>query len=209
MKELTKFEHVESATVTLLKKGGQGILVPGNLIITAAHCIDFSCEGEMAMGEYFIEEIQTIKGKLKVTPLAVEPVSDIAVLGALDAQEAPKELRDFEMFCEQTKAIPICQREFQLFKKMNVHVYTHNKTWIKGSAMQCQKEAELISVEFGEQVEPGTSGSPIINSSGELVGIVSNTTILNREGEKSIGMSPRPHRAVPVWIINRISEAQH
>ncbi len=207
MKELAKFEHVESATVTLLKKGGQGVLVPGDLIITAAHCIDFNCEGGMALGEYFIEEIHTNRGNLKVTPLAVEPVSDIAVLGALDAQEAPGEVSDYNMFCEQTMAIPICQREFQLFEKIPVHVYTHNKTWIKGSVMQCQKEAELLSVEFDEQIEPGTSGGPIINGSGELVGIVSHVSIIN-EGKKCEGSTPRPHLALPIWITNRISKVQ-
>ena len=36
---------VANATVTLLGKGRQGVLVSSNLIITAAHCINFSCEG--------------------------------------------------------------------------------------------------------------------------------------------------------------------
>ena len=58
-------KRVEKATVKLISKGGQGILVPGGFIITAAHCVDFDCGGSMALGEYFIEEIETIKGQLE------------------------------------------------------------------------------------------------------------------------------------------------
>ena len=85
------YTDVANATVTLLGRGGQGVLVSGNLIITAAHCIDFKCEGQMVLGDYFIEEIKTTQGKLKVAPLAVEPVSDVAVLGSLDDQEFSEE----------------------------------------------------------------------------------------------------------------------
>ena len=33
--------EIEKAIVTLTKRGGQGVLVADNLILTAAHCIDF------------------------------------------------------------------------------------------------------------------------------------------------------------------------
>ena len=193
--------NVANATVTLLRKGGQGILVSGNLIITAAHCIVFSLEGEMGLGEYFIEEIRTSQGELKVAPLVVELVSDLAVLGSLDNQEFAKEAEDFEKFCENTKAIPLCRSDFELFRKFRVHIYTHKGTWMTGSAMLCSKDAEKLSTEADEQIEPGTSGSPIINDSGKLVGIVSNTTM---DADKSVGAAPRPHLALPVWVCRQI-----
>jgi len=85
---------VEKATVTILGRIGQGVLIKNNLIITAAHCIDFKNEGEMVVGGYFIEKIKTSEKELKVAPLAVEPVSDIAVLGSLDGQEFLKEAEE-------------------------------------------------------------------------------------------------------------------
>ena len=88
-----------NATVTLLKKGGRGVLVPGNLILTTAHCVEFTREGDVVLGDYFIEEIETLHGKLKVGPLAVEPVQDIAVLVALDDQVFYKEVDMFNEFC--------------------------------------------------------------------------------------------------------------
>jgi hypothetical protein len=45
IKEQVKTD-VANATVTLLKRGGRGVLVPGNLIVTAAHCIEFECGGQ-------------------------------------------------------------------------------------------------------------------------------------------------------------------
>lgn len=53
----------------------------------------------MVLGDYFIEEIETLHGKLKVGPLAVEPVQDIAVLVALDDQVFYKEVDMFNEFC--------------------------------------------------------------------------------------------------------------
>lgn len=89
---------IVNATVTLLKKGGRGVLVAGNLIVTAAHCIGFECSGSMVLGDYYIEEIETVQGRLRVTPRAVEPVSDVAVLGSLDDQEFYKDHSAFEEF---------------------------------------------------------------------------------------------------------------
>jgi len=88
------------------KKGGQGVLVGGNLILTAAHCVTYTLTGAMVLGEYFVEKIKTKDGaELEVCPWAVEPMSDIAVLGALDEQECSDKGKAFEVFCDQTKPV--------------------------------------------------------------------------------------------------------
>ena len=199
------YTDVAKATVTLLRKGGQGVLVSGNHILTAAHCIDFNCEGWMALGDDSIEKIKTCKGELKVAPLAVEPVSDLAVLGSLDDQVFTKEAEDFEKFCEDTKPVPLCRREdFVLFQKFQVHIYTHKGTWVTGSAMQCREDAQALSVEADQQIEGGTSGGPIINDSGELVGIVSHFSLATEGQHQCWGLTPRPHLALPVWVCRQI-----
>jgi len=197
------YTDVAKATVTLLRKGGQGVLVRNNLIITAAHCIDFRIEGEMVLGDYFIEEIKTGERELKVTPLAVEPVSDIAVLGSLDDQVFNKEAEDFEKFCEHTKPVPLCRSNFELFQKFRVYIYNSSEKWVTGSAMQCREDAQTLSVEAEEQIEDGASGAPIINDSGDLVGIVSNFSVAQAQ-HKSQGRVPRPNLALPVWVCRRI-----
>jgi len=129
------YTDVEKATVTLLRKGGQGVLVSSDLIITAAHCIDVRYEGAMVLDEIFIEKIKTGKKELVVTPLAVEPVSDLAVLGAPDYEVFPKEEEDFEEFCEHTKPVPLCS-DFVPFREFKIHIYTHKRTWVTGSAKE-------------------------------------------------------------------------
>jgi hypothetical protein len=43
--------RVERATVRLVERGGRGVLVPGEFIITATHCIVWSGAGGMPMGD--------------------------------------------------------------------------------------------------------------------------------------------------------------
>ena len=202
------YTDVAKATVTLSGKDGQGVLVNSNLILTAAHCIDFRCEGEMVLGDYFIEEIKTGERELKVAPLAVEPVNDLAVLGSLDNQEFSKEADDFEKFCEDTKPVPLCRRDFVLFRKFRVHIYTHKGIWVTGSAMQCCEDAHVLQVETEDQIEGGTSGGPIIDDSGDLVGIVSIFCDIDEGQRICHGSVPLPHLALPVWVCCQIEKGE-
>jgi hypothetical protein len=58
----TQAAHVINATVRLDNLGGQGVLVPGGFILSAAHCIQWDGEVGMAMGDRFIESITTKSG---------------------------------------------------------------------------------------------------------------------------------------------------
>jgi hypothetical protein len=62
------------ATVKLTAKGGQGILVPGGYIITAAHCVEYYGSGGMTLGEHILESVKTADGvEFRVSPVAVHP----------------------------------------------------------------------------------------------------------------------------------------
>ena len=65
--------------------------------------------------------------------------------------------------------------------------------------------AQNLAVEADEQVEDGTSGGPIINDSGDLVGIVSIFSVVAQGQHKSGGLkTPPPRLALPVWVCHRI-----
>ena len=87
---------IARACVTVVKHDGgrgRGVLVPGNIILTAAHCVAYTTEGALGLGDVCIVEVETRQGPLHTQLLAVEPVGDIAVLGALDGQDSVDERR--------------------------------------------------------------------------------------------------------------------
>ena len=203
--------EVAKATVTLPKLGGQGVLVNGNLIITAAHCIDFKRDGNGVPGshhrDFYIEDIKTARGEFEAALLAADPISDMAVFGAPDGRGSREFFEKkvyFEMFCEETKPVPLCLSDFEPFLSFPVQIYTHIGFWVTGSAMQCPEDAHILWVEADRPIDCNSSGGPIINEQGELVGIVSNFCMATRGQDKSKGPVPRPHLTLPVWVCRRI-----
>jgi len=89
-------DRIVAATVQLPKRGGQGVLIRGGLVMTAAHCIEWNADGGMAMGDWQVETVETACGKsFRMHPVFVEPRSDIALLGAPDGGE-PEFASDWE-----------------------------------------------------------------------------------------------------------------
>jgi V8-like Glu-specific endopeptidase len=207
-----KFIDVEKATVALQNKGGQGVLVNGNLILTAAHCVTFSLEGSMTQGDHYIEEIKTKDGAvLKVAPIAIEPLSDIAALGALDEQEFSDDVETFEAFCEQTKGIPVFKGTLQFKDSLKVYVHTHKGGWLAGKVTNYSHNLpHRLCIKTEGLIEGGTSGGPIINEQGELVGIVSTYYTSERTSEPTSdsGLTPRPLLTLPSWVCRQIESAQ-
>lgn len=105
MKKKTR-DAVAAATARLPRLRGQGVLIPGGKILTAAHCVGWTAEGDMVLGEPFIEPVRFGPREFKLTPFAVESVCDVAVLGALDDQTFCRECEQWAEFCES--AVP-CQ----------------------------------------------------------------------------------------------------
>src|SRR5438067_1216701 len=101
-------------------------------------------EGAMAVGNWYIENIRTAThGELKVRPLSVEPVRDIAALGALDDQEAPDCFALFEAWCEATAPVPLRLDKLPASEWFPVFVYTHRGSWIRGRARQWLSDPSL------------------------------------------------------------------
>ncbi len=193
------FSKIENATVTLTNKGGLGILIRNQMILTAGHCIDYSISGEMVLGEYFIEGIETQSGNYKVSPLCIELLNDIAVLGGVDEQELYEWSEQFKEFCRNTPPVKICRSKLEVRKKFKIFIYSHEKKWITGYATLFNPDAPTLFIETDEPIKGGTSGSGIINDKGEIVGIVSWTSEQTYNGG-----APRPLLALPVWICHKI-----
>jgi S1-C subfamily serine protease len=174
--------RIARAIVRVSRLGGQGVLVPGGFVVTAAHCIGWTAEGRMALGDfrdYYSEEIVAADGRtLTVQPLAVEPVSDLAVLGAVDGQASDKyaDAEDaFEDFCRTTKPVRLALDEFALMVPFVAYVFTHNKGIIPVQAQQCAPGAASLVIHADERIDGGTSGGPVVTRDGRLLGIISSS----------------------------------
>jgi hypothetical protein len=168
------FKKIEKATVKLTKKGGQGILVNNHYILTAAHCIDYTLNGAMAMGEYFLEELKTHAGIITSAPVFVDPCSDIALLSEPDGQELITQWEQYDEFCMNTSPIKISKMKLEVGKKYNIFIFCHEKRWITGSAQIFNPHSHFINVKANEQIKGGTSGSAIVDEMGEIIGVVSH-----------------------------------
>ena len=207
------YASVAAATVWFPKDGGQGVLVndsvDGRLIVTAAHCIGQVLNDEMMFGDLYPQTVQINERECTVRPLAVEPVADIAIMGVLGDQSSQDEEEAFLTFCAGIEPVPVCQNALEFGDEFPVHIYTHKAQWITGNASYYGGPS--LRVAFDAEIEGGTSGGPIINDSGELVGIVSiaeNWTAQTSSGYTLTGFtegsSPYPYLALPVWVSRRI-----
>jgi hypothetical protein len=202
---------VERATVHFGDRG-QGVLVPGSLILTAAHVIEWTHTGQMALGEdpLFIQPIVVHGGaRLLVYPLAVEPVADLAILGAIDEQGDPQAAEAFEQFCEQTRPVRLATTEYPDDIPIPAHIFAHTGTWITGTVCQVQPRAAGLVLTPDAPILPGTSGSPVVTDQGRLLGIVSQAAVSapgddGRAGGASWVPIPRPHQAAPAWLVPRL-----
>lgn len=161
----------------------------------------------MALGDYFVEHFELAGQKLAATPLVVEPVSDVAVLGALDAQEFFEEVRAYEDALASIKPISLSMAQRHVARSFSIHIFTHHQRWISGQATLFDENANSLYVRTEGPIEQGTSGGPAISSDGKLVGIVSTGSDLGAQSDVDPwfdGQVPRLNYALPVWVLNRI-----
>jgi S1-C subfamily serine protease len=181
---------------------GQCILIVGGLIITAAHCVDMDCTGRMALaGKFYWSKIQTDGGDLIATTRAVEPVSDIAVLGSPDPADLPEtEAFAFEEWSEHIAPVKLLRKIPKERQPFPVWIRTHHKTWVVGTAYYGGNSTFAYTTDI--EIRGGTSGGPIVNREGELVGVVSHgtTTCVKGRFYSAAGLLPL---ALPVWVIAR------
>ena len=159
-------ERARAATVALPKVGSQGVLVPGGFVLTAAHCVTWYTTGAWRWATTASSPCGMRSGKIfRMEVFAVEPVSDIAVLGSADEQALSEDAEAFEAFSNETHPVPVRDDDFKLDAAVDVYVLTHRDTWVAarashhgsfgiGGAVWLRAEADI---------EGGTSGGPVID----------------------------------------------
>jgi hypothetical protein len=203
--------RTQAATVWLPKLRGQAVLVPGGCILTAAHCVEWSGDGAMVLGDYFLETVVTQDGrKFRASVCAVEPVADVAALAAADCQTFWDDFNAFERFAAGVRPVPLFTQALEPRKPVTVEVLTHKGKWLTGTAVRHDIPGPLpcgsLWLELASRTEAGTSGGPVVDKAGRLLGLVSNCP----ECDHGLGypsLMPAPYLALPRWLSDRILAA--
>jgi len=201
--------RVDEAVVRL-PSVGLGVLVPGGLIVTAAHCIKWPAEGNMSLSDSSVEEIRTADGRsIKTRTLAVEPIGDLAVLGELDGQASPEFFEAnnaYDDFCSATKPLELAIHELDVGEPFDAYVFTHDKGIIPVRIRQNAIVAEHLWFDADQRILGGTSGGPVVTPDGRLLGIVHTVGDSRRPGhqEGCVGTAARVHLVAPLWLVRKM-----
>lgn len=205
--------RIAAATVNLPTKNGQGVLVPGGFVLTAAHCVTWTAEGGMALGDHALEAVRTASGDaFRAEVVAVEPVADIAVLAQPDDQVFVTDSDAFAGWYESTQPVAVSFETPKANTSRPVFIYSHHGTWIAATVrrygMPGAPTSGRVFIEATQQIEGGTSGGPVVDIEGRLVGVVSFSNELDEDpDEPCTGMLPLVHLALPAWVLGRIKSA--
>jgi hypothetical protein len=134
---------------------------------------------------------------------------EAAILGSVDAQrgaDAEEQAERFERFCEKTTPLKLCDADFPLFEPFPVYVFTHEGIWVSGVSKQTRLNSTALHVEFNRPIPGGTSGSPVVNDEGEVLGVISWVSEPNPNALCAASV-PRPMLTLPVWTVQQIQRS--
>lgn len=203
-------EIVESAKVHFPGGWGQGVLIQGGMVVTAAHCIPWDNKARLAFGAEFegdyAIDFTTFGGQqLKARPILIEAVSDVAVLGPLDEVDASEHYEAFGDWVTNAQGLLLWSGE-DFPRNLSAFVSTQSNEWVSCRFSSCilPEVAEHVargSIEYDAVILNGDSGGPIVSEGGELLGVVSVSGEIRQEvnGHHN-GNSPFVRRAIPNWI---------
>jgi hypothetical protein len=175
------------------------------LIITAAHCLPFLPPSH---SKSYLEErtYRSLIAPLGKPPdiwaqcLFVDPVADIAVLGPPDDQQLSEQQ---EAYVSTVRIRPLSVSDPR--PDMSVWLLL-----LKGELFQCRfryfGRPGFYITDAAQDIEPGTSGSPILADDGSAVGVVCVAGYINESGVRMLtecGPQPVLTQNLPGWLCCR------
>jgi hypothetical protein len=161
----------------------------------------------MTLGGRLPEPTITADGRrILAAPLAVEPVADLAVLGAMDDQAFSKEAAAFAAFCDATPPIRLAIDTLKAFVPAPAYVFTHDRGVIPATVRLIGPGSTSLWLHSDDRISRDTSGGPVVTEDGRLWGIISSLEA-GPEEEPCQGFIPRVHLAGPVWLVRQMVSA--
>ncbi len=202
-------ERVTAARMRILRNGqrfGCGVFVKGGFLLTAAHCVPFTSEdAQMAKAENQCDYLVTVETnsdcQFRMEPLVIECLSDVAALRRIDSHNVDHD-GDRDKFDQVISSI-IPLDLWHNPPNGNVHVLAHDDKWIHGR-LRTSSSLSKLSITTNERIKHETSGSPIIDDEGRLIGVTSLAVNSCVAISPYLGEHPSLVESLPFWILKVI-----
>lgn len=195
-------KNVAKATVQFRPYGGQGVLVSGGFVLTASHCILDPHDGAPIRSNYallsdpLVIEIETRSAeRYKVMPVFVDAISDVAVLGALDHPDLFIESGRFEKLCESLSLARVSRRTLNPDENCGAWIHTHDQGWVAAEVKM--SFGYFMTFVASSPIASNTSGGPIVDEDGKILGVVSESSEGADEPDGQFGSASL---CLPVWL---------
>jgi S1-C subfamily serine protease len=211
--------RIAAATVKLNHDGdGQGVLIRGGYILTAAHCIEWNGASCLELEDFFSVQVNTAKGlktakgrEFRARLNFLDPVVDIAVLGPVDGQRSWDDMEAFEGFVKKVRGLPLFVGKVASGQSVPVQVLTHKGAWLTGVVTNYsrsdQPSSGFLSLCTTDQIEGGTSGGPVVDFAGRLLGVVAQDGEMQEENGLYSGYIPLAWTALPRRLTAQLADA--
>jgi hypothetical protein len=184
-------------------KNWKAYFVEHRLIVTAAHCLPKlppACSASLPYERTYEDLLGTLDQKKKgvwAECVFADPVADIAVLGCPDEQALYDEAEEYRALTDGAAFLRIGTAQTGTGWMLSL-----KRRWISSRLV-----AHGISLETGP-TKGGMSGSPILNSAGQAVGVVSiGTTSKSLKGrrieDRRTGPQPILASCLPGWLLSK------
>jgi len=195
------FDKVKRAIVKIYKGKrfiGYGTIIEGEYILTAAHCVNSSKIVAPLFSDRYWVKVKTKIGYINVSIEAMEVMCDIAILKAPIHEDLLADLILYNKLIEETIPIEIDCVDKEVNEEFDIFIHNRDGSWVPGTAkVHISSDQPMILITSSSKINPGASGSPIINLDGQIVGVLSNCTYG--------GIAPRPHITLPVYIVKQLN----
>ncbi len=176
------------------------------VVVTAAHCLPKlppAHPGAYLEERTFPKLLATLDGRMRdiwAECLFVDPIADVAVLGVPDTQEFGEMAEGFEALTDGPK-LHIAEPEGYEGWMLSLE-----GEWVS-TDLEIHYGTSWRGLSTGPTT-PGQSGSPILNSSGRAIGLVSlgRGTIDANGQHKSERAGPQPilRDSLPAWMLKQV-----
>lgn len=210
MDQVTK-DRVVTSLVRVCRKPGQhgtGFVAVGcGYIFTAAHCLPGFVDPVLSPGDPLCVKVCDFNGSDESVLSLVrfmEPCSDIAILGSaswrFDLYNLPDGDEDaYAEFLARRPPLALSVDDDEMRGPFDVHVFTVEREWLSGQA-EANPFTPFLATSFNQMLPAGTSGAPVFDDEGRVVGLVTHTTNTGECGVVWLA------GALPRWAILEASE---